>query len=165
MSQQLPANVDISAPILLVNGREIDKFMGMTNFVYENPSDLMDTHPGTAVGIESNSSTNRATCQIAVHSTSRDYGTGAGGLAYLEGIVKSGAPVTIEVKVPTSKLGLYRRGQIVRRGAEVALIKGGGGVLGGKNEGPITFNIECMNAFTDRLGWEVPLPEGHVDAA
>lgn len=140
---QLPANVDIAAPILLIDGRQIDKFMGMTNFVYENPSELLETFEGTVVGVQTNSLTNKVTFQVMVHSTAR------GSMTFLEGLVRSGVMVPIEVKVPTDKLGMYQNGQVIRRGVRLGLIKGGGTPLGGRNEGPVTFNVEGMDPYQE----------------
>lgn len=132
MGKQLPANVDVSAPKLLIGGKEVDKFMGLTGFTYENPSDLLETFEGTVVGVESNNDTNKVSLSFAVHNESAD-------MDLVEAIIKKGLVVQVEVVVPTEKLANYRTGQIVRRGITAALVKGGGTALGGKNAGAVVF--------------------------
>lgn len=169
MGRQLPANVDIAAPVLYIDGVEIDKFMGATGFTFENPSDLLRTFDGTVVGSETNSESNEVSMTIAVHSESRDIPgsqdgktAALGGMGFLELLVKSGKLVTAEVKVPTAKLKHFTSGQVVYRKIGMALLKGGGGALGGKNTGAVTFTLNGANGEIGRLGFEVPVPDGYT---
>lgn len=143
MPKQNPVNDDIAAYVLELDGRTIDKFLGMTGFMHENPSELMETFPGTVVGTETNSLTNKVTFNVMVHSQSDDR-------IFLQKLIRTGKFVSCKIYMEKNKRpsdAKYPK-MVVEQSFEGVLVKGGGTPMGGKNNGPITYNLEGMNSKT-----------------